>query len=406
MTEQQPLSRFEQAAIIIALCLATAPFGLFGIDAGAQDATLVYRNMLWMGVYALFAALFFLHARIMPAIFANGKTVMALTAFATFSAAWSEMPGATLSSSIGLWASTLIAGYIALRAEPAQMLRLSAIALGIISIGSLLVVLLLPEYGIMSGLHEGAWRGLFTQKNILGRYMTLATAALWAAGYYRLLPRLPAYALALLGLVILWYTRSVTAYVMLGIFVMLFTTYSLSQRFSSWLRIAFISLVLTLGTVTALLFSDPTATQEILGWMGRDATFTQRTQIWELAFKAISERPWLGYGYGVFWESDVGQYYTQHFLNWQVPHVHNGFIETCLGIGLIGTALLMVLVAQLLVIALKPPANPAMRTLQALALTSTLVLNLVEVTFLRYNNLFWMLAIYLLIRLRAESRMA
>ena len=35
--------------------------------------------------------------------------------------------------------------------------------------------------------------------------------------------------------------------------------------------------------------------------LGRSATLTGRTRIWQMSLDNIAQRPWLGYGFGAFW---------------------------------------------------------------------------------------------------------
>ena len=62
-----------------------------------------------------------------------------------------------------------------------------------------------------------------------------------------------------------------------------------------------------------------------------------RTEIWEVLFRQIGERPLLGFGYGVFWQVDLGPaFWVRQETSWPVPTAHNGWIETALATGLIG----------------------------------------------------------------------
>ena len=41
--------------------------------------------------------------------------------------------------------------------------------------------------------------------------------------------------------------------------------------------------------------------------VGKDATLTGRTDLWNVAITMIARRPWLGYGYGGFWRGWTGE---------------------------------------------------------------------------------------------------
>ena len=74
-----------------------------------------------------------------------------------------------------------------------------------------------------------------------------------------------------------------------------------------------------------------------------DASFTGRSEVWTLALDAIGRAPILGYGYGLFWDTnltysvaDTGD--TAAMMS----HAHNGYLETAIGAGLPGLALVLV----------------------------------------------------------------
>src|SRR5262249_38003099 len=68
--------------------------------------------------------------------------------------------------------------------------------------------------------------------------------------------------------------------------------------------------------------------------LDKDSTLTGRTDIWTLVVDAIAERPWLGYGYGVFWQPENPRaQLIWYVLDWQFTHAHNGWLETLLQLG-------------------------------------------------------------------------
>ncbi|MBN9245636.1 MAG: O-antigen ligase family protein [Mesorhizobium sp.] len=74
-----------------------------------------------------------------------------------------------------------------------------------------------------------------------------------------------------------------------------------------------------------------------------DPSFTGRTDAWTIALTAIGQKPWLGYGYMIFW--DLNLVYTVTTPASYVAtfsHAHNGFLDSALSGGLIGLALVVV----------------------------------------------------------------
>jgi O-antigen ligase len=73
--------------------------------------------------------------------------------------------------------------------------------------------------------------------------------------------------------------------------------------------------------------------------LGKDATFTGRTQIWAAAMRQIEERPWLGYGYAAVWSDKSGWgplAWIVHDAKFTPQHAHNSWIEQWLGMGIVG----------------------------------------------------------------------
>lgn len=396
----------EKFWIVLALFLGTAPFALFGASADELETTRSQRLMLWAVVYIGFAGLAVVHRGTITLLFRDGRLLLALTALTTLSAIWSLSPVTTLSASAALWASTFIAAYMALRISPRELLNLLTIALGTLAAGSMLVILLLPDYGVMTGTHEGLWNGLTTHKNALGRYMVMgvviaADLALKPQNPWRLL----LLAVCALCFILMLGTQSATAYVLLVAFMFLYALLRTSANLAAPARTGLLLIGLSIIAIAALLLTDATVLEETLTALGRDTSLTHRTRIWAGAMDAISEQPWLGYGYEAFWGSSTGTSFSLHYTSWNVPHVHNGFLEVWLGLGVTGVILLTALTLSFLR-HITSRMSPDLLMLFALTLTTSLVLNLVEFNFLRYNNIFWILFIYVLLRLKAELRTA
>jgi O-antigen ligase len=79
--------------------------------------------------------------------------------------------------------------------------------------------------------------------------------------------------------------------------------------------------------------------------LGKDLTFNGRIPIWTLAIEKGLERPWLGYGYDGFWTSDESYliyrntWLWEGFVNGEIMHAHNGFIDIFLELGFVGLSL-------------------------------------------------------------------
>ena len=86
-----------------------------------------------------------------------------------------------------------------------------------------------------------------------------------------------------------------------------------------------------------------------LDMVGKDATFTGRTQLWVGAEMAAQEHPWLGVGVGGFWQYDTGLAQTLNENNFKdygtKLSFHNAFLEVRVHLGWIGLVLFVLIVA-------------------------------------------------------------
>jgi O-antigen ligase len=78
----------------------------------------------------------------------------------------------------------------------------------------------------------------------------------------------------------------------------------------------------------------------LLRFMGRDATLTQRTEIWQ-AIREHPVDPTIGTGYMMYWALHKGIESTEH--EFDVKTAHNGYLETYLDGGVIGLCFLAVM---------------------------------------------------------------
>lgn len=82
----------------------------------------------------------------------------------------------------------------------------------------------------------------------------------------------------------------------------------------------------------------------VLGAMGRDSTLTGRTDIWNLVLGMV-KNPLLGTGFESFWLGPrLDQVWRVYW--WHPNEAHNGYIEIFLNLGLVGLALLAVLIVK------------------------------------------------------------
>lgn len=184
--------------------------------------------------------------------------------------------------------------------------------------------------------HAGSWKGHYDHKNIAGGAM--ATFAI--AGLYALRVERRKLGLVLLagGVVFLYFTKSKTALALLPAAMLL--GYMAERVRSLPLR-----LVICVGPVLALLALTlgGVLVPEIADFNKaalKDPTFTGRFDIWRYGFEMLAAKPWTGYGYEAFWQTDTtlkGE--SRLELAWAVEkiiHGHNGYLDVALTLGIPG----------------------------------------------------------------------
>ena len=104
----------------------------------------------------------------------GGIVILPVLAVACLSYSWSDSPDVTLKRLVALFGTSLVGLYLSSRYTIRQQLKLLACSFGLVVLGSFVFALALPDYGVMSVEHVGAWRGVFTHKNPLGIRMVFS----------------------------------------------------------------------------------------------------------------------------------------------------------------------------------------------------------------------------------------
>ena len=133
--------------------------------------------------------------------------------------------------------------------------------------------------------------------------------------------------------------------------------------------------------------------------LGKDATLTGRTVIWDTVLRRIAERPVTGFGYGVVWTDATGwgplawiakeAHFTPH-------HAHNSWLEAELDLGYAGVGLLALFAVQTLVRVVRASEGA---WLAAPILAAFAVATLTETVTLNYNDFLWVIIPALAMRL-------
>lgn len=257
---------------------------------------------------------------------------------------WSVDPTLTLRRSVGLVGTALVGLYIAQRLSPVETLDALRRALLLVAIASLLFYAS-GDPAARDEIHD-TLRGVVATKNTLGRLMALgllasAATALLDPGRIR---RCIASALPMVVALVL--TDSTGGSLVAAAVVACMMGAALWRAAPGRIMLGG-AVALALGVIAMLL---PRATPErVTGLVGEDASLTGRTDIWELSLTAVQDRPWLGYGYGAFWDGSETAERISSRLQWNVPNAHSGWLDLALELGVLGVLLAVLVMGTLVV---------------------------------------------------------
>lgn len=269
-----------------------------------------------------------------------------LTIFILFSVSsffWTsdrEFTASVIRNSLVLYFAAL---YMAVSFSLIQQMRYLAISLGALSILSFIF----PQGLYVPG---RGWRGLFRHKNRLGNAMVTAILV-----YTNLLNskkgltglKFIIFIFIFASLILLVLSEGRAALASLFICLSLFAIYSviLQRDYTTKLYLSLGVIYGSIGLCIGLYIGLEYIVVDVLG---KDLTFTGRTDMWDYLISRGMTRPWLGFGYGGFWSNpteQIGVFRDQPWFTGALEgqgNAHNGYIEVFLQFGLIGIFLLAI----------------------------------------------------------------
>lgn len=261
--------------------------------------------------------------------------VTILVIYASLSVFWSDDPPGTVSRAFAIIMLTIFSAYFAGHFTLREQLQMLGIVAMIYVTASVILIFILPEYGIQGD----DWRGAFVVKNSLGRAMVIAAliTLTYSSNDRRVnLLRVVGY---IISVYCIFGSDSMTSLIVVVLITFLFFVYST-------LRLGALpaAVLLIAGAVPIALFIIAIATFDTDAFLisiGRNPTLTGRTGVWDAVSYAIRERPWLGYGYGGFWNVSGGIYNElwSPLSNWQPSSSHNTYLDVWVNIGVFGFGL-------------------------------------------------------------------
>lgn len=313
-----------------------------GINEGDTEWDLPNDNAVIKQCYLLFyfITLIMLSCRWQKTLYVitENPSVFIFIGLVTASITWSSSPSLTSTRAVAFLGTNLFGLYLASRYTLKQQVLLFTQAFGIIVLVSMIFALIMPKYGVMSGIHAGAWRGVYNHKNGLGKWMVLSTAIFFLQSIRNPKPHILIYLGLISSTLLLVMSKSSASVVNLFVVVIVFLVLK-TWRWNYLVMVPATLLVTLLGSGFFLWFNSNSSV--LFSSVGKDSSLSGRTELWSLAFESACKRPFFGYGYGSFWENPNGaSIEIWQVINWRAPNAHNGFIDLFLGLGLAGVVIL------------------------------------------------------------------
>jgi exopolysaccharide production protein ExoQ len=251
---------------------------------------------------------------------------------------WSLVPGISLYHGLQLLMTVLVGIMLCLHANLFRVIQLYFVALTLGAFLSLLYVFVSPGTAVWP---TGEWQGLFRHKNMLGNAMALQVVTgvcLFLQGWRREFTG-PATAF---GAAMLAMSRSGAGIVAAVIVLTPLLPMFLYRR--GHMVFVFSMGILLAALAATLLYIDAEridVAQSVLDSLGKDATLTGRTVLWEFGRQALEERPWLGYGYHAWWQSaETPANMLRLVMKQDLSIFHNTYLETAVAFGVLGPIVL------------------------------------------------------------------
>ena len=401
-----PADKVAFVVSVLMLLVYAQPWIIFLPDQGVSDTGSAIDRVMFFPMYAVGLGL--IATRPVSALkgLAGQPFLIVLLLIVVASTRWSVSPDETSRRALAIVMTTACGVALGVRWRWPVLVEVLATAFAILSLASLVLGALLPDYGRMSEIFPGAWRGIWVEKNGFGGMMTFGALIFIAAGLLNRSRAALWWPMAALDLALILLSTSKTSLVALVLGCAVVGFVLLARRGGAIAVLAVYATVVGLAALGAGIYLAPDVFFSLLG---KDATLTGRTKIWAAIARLIAERPWTGYGYGAVWSDKSGWGPLAWIVKWagfKPQHAHNSWLEQWLGLGVFGLAAWALYYLTTLFRAIWAVFTSKGAVLALPFLIVFTLVSLTESIALIYNDLRWVMFVMLSIRLAApeESR--
>jgi hypothetical protein len=312
------------------------------------DGSPIDRNILMAMIAIGVIVLSTRRKRVQTLVGANAA-ILVFFLYCAASTLWSDYPLVAFKRWIKAFGDLVMVLIVLTDADPAAAVKQVLARMGFLLMpSSILLIKYYPELG--RGYENLTWRpvvtGVTTNKNLLGMICLLSGLAsswrllqLFRTGDGTRGQAIAHATVLLMALGLLGQANSMTAFscFLMAMAVMLATSFravrsgrAVHMVVASVVTIALVAILLDVG-------------QRMLQTLGRDPTLTGRTQLWSVALQYAGD-PLFGTGFESFWLGERLQRMWNIYW-WHPNEAHNGYLEVFLNLGVLGVALLVVVLA-------------------------------------------------------------
>jgi exopolysaccharide production protein ExoQ len=299
--------------------------------------------------YALWLPLLLVDYRRVLGPYARYAWIVPFAILACLSVFWSQAPGASARAAIQF------VTHVACAFMAARTVGIRTFTRGMLA-GVILVVLYslaFGEYTYDPFDGDYSFAGAFSSKNQLGFFCSLGIYFSFASVFV-LRERLAGCALACLCAGLAGYallaSHSATALITTVAALFALIAVGVVSPFAASTRkgLAVAGIVLGLGLAAIALAGG--GFDLILGLFGKNATLTGRTYLWQQGLAAAAQAPFLGVGYQAYWVQgfpDAERLWAEFYITARTGfHFHDTYIEVLVELGLVGVALLVLILIR------------------------------------------------------------
>lgn len=335
----------------IVVCFICSGMGIypFNNESDPQFGQVMAARLLYNSMFIAMLTVLGLFYQQTMAVLLRYKLLVALIIVYFLSIVISINPKESLLFAIRIGIFTTYFAVLTTLLERKHLVRFLVSFFALFCIINMLYIAILPSYGLMAGIHSGAYRGLFSHKNQFGYFCAYGVVLFALCSVYSRSVMAFLGSLAMAGFfgVMLLGSHSSGALTAAGFGLLAAMAILYTPKIHATVKVVWLSLI-TLFVVAIIPFFD-TIMAEFLKLLGRDPTLTNRADLWVLYMKEYLKSPIFGLGANAY-NSDPGiRMRIQSTLNVESYFSpHNGYLDILLQVGALGMIVYVLIVSGII----------------------------------------------------------